>query len=127
MANRRDDDGADGDGLPQQSSEARREQEMIMEELSLKGADRIAKMGIPERAKRAMLAEAVEDRIFELTDSLEDMVEDDGSVALENREKAVELASQTKNLQQQYDDLVTGKPSSVLTALETMGRGSSDS
>ena len=98
-----------------------------MEELSLKGADRIAKMGIPERAKRAMLAEAVEDRIFELTDSLEDMVEDDGSVALENREKAVELASQTKNLQQQYDDLVTGKPSSVLTALETMGRGSSDS
>ena len=83
----------------------------------MKGAEKIAEMSIPERTKRAMLAEAVEDRIFELTEVLEGMVEEDGSVAEENREKAVEVATQVKKFQQQYNDLVNGNKSTILNAL----------
>jgi hypothetical protein len=108
-------------------SEARRAQEKILEELSWKGAEKIAKMDIPERAKRAMLAEAVEDRIFELSDILEALLEEDGSIKLENREKVQETAKQTKKLQQQYSDLVNGKPSAILTALASLGSQMSDS
>jgi hypothetical protein len=119
------DQGSD-DPLSQQACDARKEQEMILEELSLRGADKISKMGIPERAKRAMLAEAVEDRIFELTDVLEGLIEEDGSVAVENREEAVEIAKQTKSLKQQYSDLVNGNPSSILTALDGTADKSKD-
>lgn len=117
------------DPLDQEPSDARKEQEMLFEELSLKGADKVAKMDVPERAKRAMLAEVVEDRIFELTDDLDGLVEEDGSVAVDNREKAVEIATQIKKSQQQYSDLVNGKPSSILTALDFMGKnaGSNES
>mmetsp|Transcript_94989 Transcript_94989/g.273415 ORF Transcript_94989/g.273415 Transcript_94989/m.273415 type:complete len:84 (-) Transcript_94989:324-575(-) len=80
-------------------------------------------MGIPERAKRAMLAEAVEDRIFELTDLMEGLIEDDGTVAEKNRKKATDLATQTKKLQQEYSDLVNGSPSSVLNALDSISKG----
>ena len=107
----------------QQPSDAQQQQRMILEELSLKGAEEIAKMGIPERAKRAMLAEAVEDRIFELTDLMEGLIEDDGTVAVKNRKKAVDLATQTKKLQQEYSDLVNGSPSSVLNALDSISKG----
>lgn len=109
----------DDDLMSPQQSDARREQEIMMEESSLKGAAQIAKMDIPERAKRAMLAEVVEDRIFELTDILEGLIEEDGSVRVENREKAVQMASQIKERQQQYSDLVNGQPSTILTALSS--------
>ena len=99
-------------------------QEEVLEKLSLSGAERIASMAIPERAKRAMLAEQVEDRIFELTDVLEKLVQDsEGSGELvkeSNREKAVQVARETKALQKQYEDLVSGRPSSMLQSLESI-------
>ena len=64
-----------------------------------------------------MLAEAVEDRIFELVDQLDELVKrNDGldSLSDEIREQAVLLAKQTKALQVQYDDLVAGRPSNLL-------------
>ena len=86
-----------------------------MEMASLAGAAEIAKLDIHERTKRAMLAESVEDRIFELVDELEQMVEkNNGVLEGEVKEEAVELAKQTKALQLQYDDLVNGRPSELL-------------
>lgn len=107
-------------------------QEEVLEQLSLDGAERIAKMDIPERTKRAMLAEQVEDRIFELMDVLDKLVENgEGSGELvkeENREKAVDVAREVKSLQKQYDDLVSGRPSSMLSSLESiMGKSEGDS
>jgi hypothetical protein len=96
-------------------------QNSIFEAMSIKGADKIAKMSIPERAKRAMLAEATEDSIFELTERLDGLVEDDGTVSVANREKAMDLARQAKKLQMQYNDLVNGNPSSILQVLDEMG------
>jgi len=101
---------------------------MLMETLSRRGAAKIAKIDIRERAKRAMLAEAVEDQIFDNTETLEAMLEKDGSLMAEaNREEAVEIAKQTKLLQVQYNELVSGNASSVLNALEAaMGNGRDD-
>ena len=106
-------------------------QEEVLEQLSLDGAERIAKMDIPERTKRAMLAEQVEDRIFELMDVLDKLVENgEGAGELvkeENREKAVDVAREVKSLQKQYDDLVSGRPSSMLSSLESiMGTSEGD-
>ena len=86
-----------------------------MEIASMAGAKAIAKLDVHERTKRAMLAEAVEDRIFELVDELELIVaKNNGELSGDAREEAVELAKQTKALQLQYGDLVNGKPSSLL-------------
>ena len=104
--------GGEGD-----SSTHRKQQELMMEEMSRIGAQKIASLGIPERAKRAMLAEAVEDRIFDLTDQLEQLIEDN-TIPEENRPQAVQLAQQTKVLQIQYQELVSGKSSSILDSLE---------
>lgn len=93
-------------------------QEMMLEEMSLKGADRIREMDVPERAKRALLAETVEDRIFELTEVLEGFVDDNGMIPEENREKAVEIAQEAKSLKIQYNNLVTGQPSTILSTLD---------
>jgi hypothetical protein len=114
-------DDADDLSSPEVPSDAQRQNAMMLEEMSLKGAARIAKMTIPERAKRALLAEAAEDRIFELSEVLEGFVDENGMVREENREKAVEFAKETKRLQIQYNDLVSGNPSTVLQALDTLG------
>jgi hypothetical protein len=64
-----------------------------------------------------MLAEAVEDRIFEITEEIELLVtRNEGILEGDQREEAVELAKQTKALQEQYDDLVNGRPSFLLLA-----------
>jgi len=98
-----------------QQSPAKKNQENIMEMASIAGAEEIAKLDIHERTKRAMIAEQVEDRIFELVDQLEQMVEkNNGVLEGDDREEAVELARQTKSLQLQYADLVNGRPSSLL-------------
>lgn len=106
-----------------------------MEALSAQGSARIAQLSIAERTKRAMLAEAVEDQIFENTEQLEELLTNRGNnisssssstsnEVIENRKHAVELAQQTKALQVQYRELVSGEPSSVLNALENaMGGG----
>lgn len=98
-------------------SSVQKKQEQIMERASLAGADKIRKVSLEERTKRAMLAEAVEDRIFDLVDELDSLVKKNGG--LENltdevKEEAVEMAKQTKVLQIQYDDLVNGRPSQLL-------------
>jgi hypothetical protein len=114
----------DDNNVSPQPLEAQRQQQqqnIIFEAMSIKGAEKIAKMSIPERAKRAMLAEATEDRIFELTESLDGLLEDDGTVSEANREKAMDLVKQAKKLQIQYNDLVNGNPSSILQVLDEMG------
>jgi hypothetical protein len=112
----------------QQSEEARRSQEMHMEQLALSGADKIAKMNISERTKRAMLAEAVEDRISDLTDELEALFDKNTGVLPEsNREDALDISQQTKVLQSQYKDLVSGGPSPMLQSLESATSGGSSS
>ena len=113
--------------LPFQQSDAQRNLERLMEQLSLEGAERIAAMTVPERAKRAMLAEAIEDRIFALTESLEGLFAGDGTLPEQNREKAVEIAKQIKGLQIQYEELVSGKPSTVLRSLESVMGPNKDS
>jgi hypothetical protein len=97
-----------------------RELEQVFEVSSSAGAEVIAKMDLQERTKRAMLAEAVEDRIFELVDELELLIKQyDGYESFSEfpgdvREVALEIAKQTKALQVQYDDLVNGRPSILL-------------
>ena len=86
-----------------------------MEMASIAGAEEIAKLDINERTKRAMIAEQVEDRIFEIVEELELLVEkNNGILEGEVKEEAQQLALQTKSLQMQYDDLVNGRPSSLL-------------
>mmetsp|Transcript_20474 Transcript_20474/g.33217 ORF Transcript_20474/g.33217 Transcript_20474/m.33217 type:complete len:163 (+) Transcript_20474:69-557(+) len=96
---------------------AQKKQEQIMERASIAGAEEIAKVSLEERTKRAMLAEAVEDRIFDLVDELDILVAKNGgleNLSGEIKEEAVEMAKQTKALQIQYDDLVNGRPSQIL-------------
>lgn len=111
--------------MPPENSDAQRDQESKLEGMSLKGADKISKMTVPERAKRAMLAEAIEDRIFEHTDILDELVEEDGTVLEDNREQVVETAQQIKGFQHQYNDLVSGNPSALLESLDGIGKSSS--
>ena len=90
-----------------------------MEELSRIGAAKIAALDVTERAKRALLAETIEDRIFDLTEQLEQLVGVTGGVVDEN---IIDLAKQTKSLQLQYKELVSGEPSSLLQSLEDLGK-----
>jgi hypothetical protein len=106
------------DGSPEQASLDQRKQEMYMEQLARKGADRIASLSVSERTKRAMLAEKIEDSIFENAEKLESLVDSSGALPPENREQALELAQETRAFQVQYEELVSGKPSSVLNSLE---------
>lgn len=96
---------------------AQKKQEQKLEMSSISGAEEIKKIDIEERTKRAMLAEAVEDRIFDLVDELDLLVRKSGgleNLTDEARDEAVEMAKQTKALQIQYDDLVNGRPSQML-------------
>jgi hypothetical protein len=107
----------------QSQQQQQQQNNIIFEAMSIQGAEKIAKMSIPERAKRAMLAEATEDRIFELTERLEGLMDQDngGSISAANRDEAMDLAQQAKKLQMQYNDLVNGNPSSILQAIDAMG------
>jgi hypothetical protein len=114
------------DEFGQEKSETQRQQDTILENMSVKGAKAIAGMEVPERAKRAILAEAVEDQIFELNEKLDGFFDENGMIAEESREKAVEIAKATKSLQIQYNDLVTGQKSPILDALNAMEDNMSD-
>jgi hypothetical protein len=116
----------DDDEVGQEKSETQRQQDMILENMSVKGAKAIASMEVPERAQRAILAEAVEDQIFELTEKLDGFVDANGMIAEESKEKVMEIAKATKSLQIQYNDLVTGQKSPILDALNAMGDNMSD-
>lgn len=105
----------------QQQQQQLKTREMVLDELSMSGASKIATISIPERAKRALLAEAIEDQIIRLTDEMEQMIGVDGIISKEYREKVTETATRMKELQIQYDELVSGKPSSVLAVLDALG------
>mmetsp|Transcript_12930 Transcript_12930/g.15556 ORF Transcript_12930/g.15556 Transcript_12930/m.15556 type:complete len:102 (-) Transcript_12930:156-461(-) len=90
-----------------------------MEQASREGANRIKELSIAERTKRAMMAEAVEDRIFSMYDDLEELIKEDGTLEVDDREEATDLAKQIKASQEQYETLVSGRPSSMLDQLST--------
>jgi archaellum component FlaC len=99
------------------------QQEQLFEELSRENAETIASLSISERAKRAMLAEVVEDEIFSVTEQMIDLVQrfEAQSDGIEKFEKQVK-ALKTRNsfLQQQYNDLVSGRPSSLLNTVDSV-------
>ena len=88
--------------------------EPFMEEASRKGAKKVKEMSVEERTKRAMLAEAVEDRIFTMYDDLEGLLQDGVPATDEDRDEISSLAKQIKASQSQYENLVSGKPSAML-------------
>jgi hypothetical protein len=107
-------------GKNEESYSTQKKLEQIIDNSSSQGVNSIAAMNLQERTKRAMLAEAVEDRIFELVDELEILVKRNGGYESfseypdDVREEALEMAKQTKALQVQYDDLVNGRLSVLL-------------
>ena len=91
-------------------------QEEFLEGEALAGAERVRSMSIEERTKRAMLAEAVEDRMTALTDELDALLGEDGMPRnVEDREEVVTLAQQIKDAQEQYKALVNGEATSLFS------------
>ena len=113
------------------------QQEQLLEVISRIGADTIATLSISERTKRAMLAEAVEDEIFSCTEQIIDLVneqleydvnnDNSNQSALNTRQKSdikseiVDLQERNQFLQSQYNDLVSGRPSSLLNTVNSVG------
>jgi hypothetical protein len=108
----------DSEGDAQNSS-----QEARLEQLAKIGAARVAKMDIPERAKRAMLAEAIEDSIFQYEIELEELIGESGIIPTDPqlREQCQSIAMQIKASQDQYEALVSGLPSPLLNTLDSLG------
>lgn len=76
-------------------------------------------MSIEERTKRAMLAEAVEDRMVLLYDDLEELLGEDGlPSSVENRAEVEVLAREIKSLRGEYQTLVSGGPSPMLDSID---------
>ena len=98
------------------SSNQDQSQEEFLEGEALAGAERVRSMSIEERTKRAMLAEAVEDRMTVLTDELDALLGEDGMPRnVEDREEVVTLAQQIKDAQEQYKALVNGEATSLFS------------
>ncbi len=96
-----------------------RQQEEFLERESKNGADKVRLMSIEERTKRAMLAEAAEDRIMQFSDELDALLGEDGMPkSEEDREEVVRLCEQIKATQSQYSALVNGEDSSLLNTLD---------
>ncbi len=95
-----------------------------LEEWALQGRDAVALMKTAERTQRVMLAQMTEDRIYEITKVLDTLVDETtGQIAEADIPKAKELAMQTRNLQKEYKDLVTGAPSTMLETLANLNLG----
>lgn len=92
-----------------------------LEEWAMEGKDAIALMKTAERTQRVMLAQMTEDRIYEITTVLDTLIDEaTGQIAEVDIPKAKELAMQTRNLQKEYKDLVTGAPSTLLETLANL-------
>ena len=92
-----------------------------LEEWAMEGKDAVALMKTAERTQRAMLAQMTEDRIYEITKVLDTLVDEaTGQISEADMPKAKELAIQTRNLQKEYKDLVTGAPSTMLETLASL-------
>lgn len=98
-----------------QRREVRRRQEAELEAMSVRGASKIAQMDISERTKRALLAEAVENRIFALQQEMLELAQSHGKYSV-----AKALAQQIKLAQVQYEELVNGDPSDMLRAYDSL-------
>ena len=98
-----------------------------LEEWALQGRDAVALMKTAERTQRVMLAQMTEDRIYEITKDLDTLVDETtGQIAEADIPKAKELAIQTRNLQKEYKDLVTGAPSTMLETLANLNLSDGD-
>ncbi|GFH57304.1 hypothetical protein CTEN210_13780 [Chaetoceros tenuissimus] len=96
-----------------------KEQQEFLEKTAQDGAAAVRKMSIEERTKRAMLAEATEDRMIALVDDLDELLGEDGlPKKVEDREEAVSIAKEIKASQEQYKALVNGEPSGLLDTLD---------
>jgi len=99
----------------------RQQQEASLESMAAAGASKIAQMDINERTKRAMLAEAVENRIFQLQQELLELAQTNGKFS-----QAKKLAQQIKLAQEQYQELVSGDPSDMLRAFDSLASMNQD-
>lgn len=95
----------------------------FFEETALEGAAAVKAMSIEERTRRAMLAEAVEDRICNHYDDLEKILGQDGILpdSEEEREEITNIAKQIKVLQNDYKQLVSGERSAYLDGFDFDG------
>ena len=100
---------------PAETQQQEKEQDWL-EEWALEGAAKIAKLDLHERTQRAMLAEMVEDKIYDNTVALEKLV-DEETGEITDIEEAKEIARQSQRLQGQYKALVTGEDSAMLNAM----------
>ena len=114
----------EGEGASEEQSEG---QFNWVEEWAMQGKDAVALMKTSERTQRAMLAQMTEDRIYEITKVLDTLVDQTtGEIAEADIPKAKELAMQTRNLQKEYKDLVTGAPSTMLETLASLNVSGDD-
>jgi hypothetical protein len=97
-----------------------------LEQWAQEGAQEIAQLDIHERTQRALLAEMAEDKIYELNEALERLLDEDTGEILD-MDQARDIAQQTKSLQEQYRTLVKGGPSSMLQAMASLNDNNSSS
>jgi hypothetical protein len=97
-----------------------------LEDWALEGAQKIAQLDIQERTQRALLAEMAEDKIYELNEALERLMDEDTGEILD-LDQARDIVQQTRSLQEQYRTLVTGGPSSMLQAMASLNENRSRS
>ena len=97
--------------------------EAFLEQLSQRGSDQVAKMSIAERAKRAMLAEAIEDNILAKEIQLEELIGENFILPTDPEllQQCKDISLQIREAQKQYEALVTGGPSVLLSSLESLG------
>jgi hypothetical protein len=98
--------------------------EVYMEIASRNGADKVRSMSTEERARRAMLAEAVEDRIFTMYDEMEGLLTGGGPAHEADREEIRNLAREIKASQSRYQGLVAGEPSITMGTINEIGSSS---
>lgn len=97
--------------------------EAFLEQLSQRGSDQVAKMSIAERAKRAMLAEAIEDNILAKEIQLEELIGENCILPTDPEllQQCKDISLQIMEAQKQYEALVTGGASVLLSSLESLG------
>lgn len=114
---------------PQNGGEKRKvNNEQFLEEASRLGYDKIKSISIEERTRRAMLAEAAEDRVVMLSDELDSLLGDDGMpLKVEYREEVTILAKQIKASREQYQKLVNGEDCASLNLFVSSQSGKKSS
>jgi hypothetical protein len=97
--------------------------DLFLEQITKRGSEEIAKMSVSERAKRAMLAEAVEDNIVSKEIQLGEILGDSGVIPSDPNllEQCRDISMQIREAQLQYEALVTGKSSALLNTFESLG------